>query len=132
MLVTAAVTVQVPPFGAIVPPLSETVLVPGFAVVVPPQVVATLLGEATTSPPGKVSVKAVPVAAEVPVLPSAIVTVDVPPTVIDDGEKVLLTVIAACADVAASRKPAVSSRPAIQLGGRGLNDELAIQSLRRL
>ena len=107
---TAAVTVQVPPLAAIVPPLNEIVLPPGVAVAAPPQVVATLLGEATLSPAGKVSVKAVPVAADVPVLPSVIVIVEVPPTVIDDGEKVLFTVTAACAVAAPKKNPIVSSR----------------------
>jgi hypothetical protein len=51
-------------------------------------------------------VKAVPVAAEVPVLPSVIVIVEVPPTVMEDGEKVLLTVTAAyAADAAKSMLP---------------------------
>jgi hypothetical protein len=101
--VTEAVTVHVPPLGGIVPPLKAIVLLPEFAVVVPPQVVATLLGEATTSPPGRLSVNAAPVAAAVPVLPSVIVIVDAPLTVIDDGENVLLTVTAACAADAALR-----------------------------
>lgn len=100
LAVTAAVTVHEPPLAGIVPPLNDTVLPPGVADAVPPQVVATLLGEATTSPLGRLSVKAVPVAGAMPVLPRVIVMVDVPPTVIDDGEKVLLTVTAACADAA--------------------------------
>ena len=56
---------------------SEIVLPPAVADAVPPQLVATLLGDATTSPPGRLSVNAVPVAAAVPVLPSVTVIVEV-------------------------------------------------------
>jgi hypothetical protein len=109
--VTAAVTVQVPPLGGIVPPLSVIVLPPDVAEAVPPQVVATLLGDATMSPPGRLSVNAVPVAAAVPVLPSVTVTVDVPLTVIDEGENVLLTVTAASDAGATTRKAPNANAP---------------------
>src|SRR5438445_6990993 len=95
--------VQLPPFAGMVPADSATDPVPAVAVTVPPQVFVELAGLARTKPPGKVSVKAVPVAAEVPVLPSVIVSVEIPPTVADAGEKVLFTVTAACATVVISK-----------------------------
>jgi len=100
--VTVTVTVHVPPLGGIVPPLKPTLPPPGAAATVPPQVVAALLGVAIVKPLGKVSVKAAPVAAPVPVLPSVMVSVDVPVEVTELGENALLTVTAACAPAAAS------------------------------
>src|SRR5260370_14199384 len=56
------VTVQVL-LAATVPPVSEILPEPATAVATPPQVLVSPLGVATTSPAGKVSVKATPVSA---------------------------------------------------------------------
>lgn len=58
--VTLAVIVH-EPLGATVPPIKLIVLEPAVAVTVPPQAPITLGGFATTSPPGKASLKAAPV-----------------------------------------------------------------------
>ena len=104
LAVTETVTVQLPPLAAIEPPPNENEVAAAVAVTVPPQVVEALLGFATTTPGGKLSVNAVPVAAAVAVLPSVTVTVDVPLIVIVAGENVLLAVIAAYAEEAANEK----------------------------
>ncbi|MEN5180821.1 hypothetical protein ABE501_13695 [Comamonas testosteroni] len=100
---TDTVTVQAPPFAAIVPPERLKLLPPGVAVAVPPQVVAALLGEATVRPLGKLSVKAAFVAALVPVLPSVMVIVDVPVALMVLGANALFTVTAACTPVPMSK-----------------------------
>ena len=113
---TETVTVQLPPLAAIEPPLNENEVAAAVAVTVPPQVVEALFGLAMTTPAGNVSVKAAPVAAEAPVLPSVTVTVDVPLTVIVAGENVLLAVIAAYAEEAANEKT-MPKAPASQHSG---------------
>jgi len=114
--------VQLPPLAAIEPPPNENEVAAAVAVTVPPQVVEALLGFATTTPDGKLSVNAVPVAAAVAVLPSVTVTVDVPLIVIVAGENVLLAVIAAYAEEAANEKTMLRA-PASQRIGEDFDEE---------
>lgn len=95
--VTFTLIVQVPavmpvPAG-IAPPVKVTVVPPGVAVTTPPQVETALGVAAITTPGGKVSVSgAVKVATRVFGLDKVIVSVEIPPAVIEAGLKALLTV----------------------------------------
>jgi hypothetical protein len=86
--VTLTVIVQ-DALAATEPPLSATLPLPATAVTVPaPQVVAALGVAAIDTPLGSVSVKAMPLSATAPeaVFGIVIVSVEVPPAVIDVGE----------------------------------------------
>ena len=83
-------TVQLPP-AASLPPDKLTVPLPAAAAAVPPQVLLTFGVDATTSPAGKMSVKAIPDRAMVFGLPMAKLSPVVPFSGIELAPKVFVT-----------------------------------------